>query len=296
MSSDTPQPEASDALRVKLEELDRRKESAFSRKQEAGGKIQERIQKIGEYRKLRNDLTLQVRELKKQRDALNTQITTKITEIKASRPATKPETAAPAAPPKRLVDEKGRPMSPRDFERKIQQLEEKLETIPMSFEAEQKTNKLIKLMKKQLDSIAQSHGVSNELSVKSREIDALKRDANALHAKVTKMAKESQEFHEKMLTLSAEIEALKTEEEGAYQEFLAHKQEYLLAAGDVREQQVEHRAARDAQRDQERSERKKKEAEEQKTLQQRAHEASEKMRKGEKLTTEDLLALQSVHN
>jgi len=295
MSNDAPQPESPDALREKLEELNVRKEAAFSRKQEAGGKIQERIQKIGEYRKLRNDLTLHVRELKKERDALNTQITAKITEIKAARPAT-PAVAAPVAPPKRLVDEKGRPMSPRDLERKIQQLEEKLETIPMSFEAEQKTNKLIKAMKKQLDGVAQAHGVSAEISTKSREIDALKRDANALHAKVTKMAKESQEFHEKMLTLSAEIETLKTEEEGAYQEFLAHKQEYLLASGDVREQQVEQRAQRDAQRDQERQDRRKKEAEEQKTLQQRAHEASEKMRKGEKLTTEDLLALQSVHN
>ena len=47
MSNDAPQPESPDALREKLEELNVRKEAAFTRKQEAGGKIQERIQKIG---------------------------------------------------------------------------------------------------------------------------------------------------------------------------------------------------------------------------------------------------------
>ena len=300
MTDETPQPvpPADPAeLRERLDELDRRKEAAFAKKSEIGSRIQERIHQIGEYRKTRNDLTTQVRELKKQRDALNTQITEKIAEIKAQRPQ-KPEgqPAVPVAPPKRLVDEKGRPMTVRDLQRKIQLLEEKLETVPMAFDAEQRATKQLKAMKKQLAEIEHAHGVSNELALKSREIDALKRDANALHAKVTKLAKESQEQHEKMLKLSEEIEALKVEEDAAYQEFLAHKQEYMAIAGDVKEQQVEARAARDAQRAQEREERKKKDAEDQKTLQQRAKEAEEKMLKGEKLTTEDLLAMQSVRD
>ena len=286
MTDETPRP---DDQRTKLDDLAARKEAAFARKAEVGSRIQERIQQIGDYRKRRNDLTTQVRDLKKQRDELNTQITARIAEIKAQRPA-KPEHVAP----KRLVDEKGRPITPRDLQRKIVLLEERLETVPMDFAAEQRATKQLKAMKKQFADIEHAHGLSTDLAEKSREIDRLKREANALHAKVTKLARESQEYHERMLALSAEIEALKKDEEAAYQEFLARKQEFLALAGDVKEQQVEARAQRETQRAQERQERKRKDAEDQKTLQQRAQEAEEKMVRGEKLTTEDLLAMQSV--
>jgi uncharacterized coiled-coil DUF342 family protein len=136
--------------------------------------------------------------------------------------------------------------------------------------------------------------VSAETREKSKEIDALKQDANALHAKVTQSARQSQEYHEKLITLSKEIEELKAAEETAYQEFLGAKQEYMSLSGDVREAQQEQRERRTEERKQQERARKEREAEDQKTLQQRAKEAQEKMSRGEKLTTEDLLALQSL--
>jgi uncharacterized coiled-coil DUF342 family protein len=275
-------------LRTKLETLNQKKEEAFRKKQEIAAKIADRINQVGEFKKQRNELTRQVRELKVERDKLNTEITTKITEIKAAQP----KTEAPAAPAP--VGPKGERLNVHELMRQIKALEQKIETVPMSFDAEQKTMKMIKQLKKQHDQLQGAHNLRGELGTKSKEIDALKKQANALHAKVTLMAKESQEHHEKLITLSKEIEDLKKDEEGAYQDFLASKQEYLSLSGDMREVQAEQRAVRVAERKEQEKVKKAKEAEDLKTLQQRAKEAEEKMFRGEKLNTEDLLALQSI--
>ncbi len=279
-------------LRPKLDELNQKKEDAFARKQEISALIGEKIRQISEFRRKRNELTGLVRSQKKDRDALNAQITEKIAEIKKARPAPKPMAARKEAP----LDAKGRPLRPRAIEQQIALLEERLETMPMGFDAEQKLVKQIKQLKKQHGELSESAGLSGELAGKSKEIDDLKKAANELHAKVTECAKESQQYHEKMLALSAEIEELKKEEEDKYKEFLAHKEEYMRLSGDVKDAQTEVRKARKAEKSKEAEERKRKDADEQKTLKQRAKEAEEKMVKGEKLTTEDLLAMQSVRD
>lgn len=281
------QPQTGD-LKEKLEQLNERKEEAFRRKQEISAKIAERINQVTEFKKSRNDLTRQVRELKVERDKLNTEITAKIGEIKAAQPA-KPEAPAPLP-----VGPRGERIRPQELQRQMKALEQKIETVPMSFDAEQKTMKMIKQLKKQFDAFQGAVEHRGELSAKSKEIDALKKQANALHAKVTQMAKQSQEHHEKLIQLSKDIEELKKAEESAYQEFLGAKQEYLALSGDMKEVQAEARAQRNEARKEQEKVKKAKEAEDLKTLQQRAKEAEDKMMRGEKLTTEDLLALQSV--
>jgi uncharacterized coiled-coil DUF342 family protein len=276
-------------IKEQLEQLNEKKEEAFRRKQEISAKIAEKINQVSEYKKSRNDLTKQVRDLKVERDKLNAEITAKITEIKAAQPQ-KPETPAAPAP----VGPKGERLNPHELQRQIKALEQKIETVPMSFDAEQKTMKMIKAMKKQLDAFQGAVAHRGELHAKSKEIDALKKQANTLHAKVTQMAKQSQEHHEQLITLSKEIEDLKKGEETAYQEFLAAKQEYMTLSGDVREAQNEQKQARQAERKEQEKAKKQKEAEDQKTLKERAKEAEDKMLRGEKLNTEDLLALQSL--
>src|SRR2546421_5642015 len=104
-------------LKEKLEKLNEKKEDAFRRKQQISEKIAEKINQVGEYKKSRNELTRQVRELKIERDKLNTEITTKITEIKAVQPA-KAETPAPAMP----VGPKGERLNPHELQRQIKAL------------------------------------------------------------------------------------------------------------------------------------------------------------------------------
>ena len=279
-------------LQEQLDVLNAKKEAAFTRKQEIGNKIAEKIHLINDQKAARNDLTRQVREMKVDRDKLNAEISAKIAELKALQPAKPdvPTTPAPSMP----TGPHGERLHPREIERKMKLLEEKIETVPMSFEAEQKTMKEIKALKKQLGTFETAQGQSKELHAKSKEIDALKKQANTLHAKVTQLAKESQSYHEKLLNLSKEIEDLKAQEDAAQEEFFNAKKEFVSLAGDAKEVRSELQQARNVLREHKQKERKQKDAEDQKTLQQRADEARKKMMSGEKLTTEDLLAMQSV--
>jgi uncharacterized coiled-coil DUF342 family protein len=277
------QPKSHD-LKERLEALNQKKEDAFRRKQEISGKIAERIKQVGDFKKSRNDLTRSVRELKVERDKLNSQITAKISELKAAAPV---KVELPAGP-------RGERMHPGEILRQMKAMEHKIETVPMSFDAEQKVMKQIKQMRKQLDGINAARGMTTEMQGKSKEIDTLKKSANDLHAKVTQMAKESQDHHEKLINLSKDIEDLKAQEEAAYQEFLGAKQEYMALSGEVKEVQQEARTQRNAERAEKEKQKKEQQAEDQKTLQERAKEAEAKMMRGEKLNTEDLLALQSL--
>lgn len=268
-------------LKAKLEALNERKEDAFRRKQEISQKIADKIKLVSDYKKSRNELTKGVRELKVERDKLNSQITAKIGEIKSTQPKEKPV-------------QTGERVNVHELQRQMRALEQKIETVPMSFDAEQKTMKQIKAIKKQLDAVGAVHKHNSELATKSKEIDQLKSSANALHAKVTQMAKQSQDHHEKLIQLSKEIEELKAQEDTVYQEFLAAKQEYMMLSGDMKKVQSEVKAVKAAVREQKEKAKKQKDAEDQKTLLDRAREAEAKMARGEKLTTEDLLALQSL--
>ena len=272
-------------LTEKLSTLNDKKENAFQKKNDISQKIGEKIKQVNDYKKLRNDLTKQVRDMKVERDKLNTEISTKIAELKIIQPKEKIEMP---------LGQKGERLNPRELRKQMKALETKIETIPMSFDAEQKTMKIIKGFKKQLDQCEVIEAQHGNVMQKSKEIDKLKRTANALHAKVTYIATQSQDYHEKLLLLSKEIEDLKAEEEAMQQQFMTAKQEYMAIAGNVKEAQHEMQAARAVVREQKAQEKRKKDAEDQKTLKQRAKEVEEKMMRGEKLTTEDLLAMQSI--
>lgn len=278
-------------IKDRVSTLNDKKEAAYQKKQEIGTKIAEKIRLVNEYKKTRNDLTKQVRDMKVERDKLNTEISAKITELKALQPEKKEE-EQPHLP----IGPKGERMHPMELRRRLKAIETKIETIPMSFDAEQKLMKEAKQIKKQLDALDSAHGKHGELVGKSKDIDKLKKQANALHANVTQLARESQEYHEKLVTLSKEIEDLKSQEDSLQDQFLSAKKEYLEATGDMREAQAELQAARAAIREHKEREKQQRMAEDKKTLQQRAKEAEEKMMKGEKLTTEDLLAMQSVRD
>jgi uncharacterized coiled-coil DUF342 family protein len=278
-------------LKERISSLNDRKEQAFQKKQELSTKIGEKIRLVNDHKKARNELTKQVRDLKEERDKLNTQISASIAELKELQPEKKEE---PVPAPQISFGPRGEKIHPSELKRKIKAIEQKIETVPMSFDAEQKLMKQLKQMKKQVGNIETSAGKHSELVTKSKEIDKLKKSANALHAKVTQLAKQSQDYHEKIINLSKEIEDLKGQEDKLQEDFLGAKKEYLEATGSMRESQAEQQAARNVMRDQREREKQQRAAEDKKTLQQRAKEAEDKMMKGEKLTTEDLLALQSI--
>jgi len=269
-------------LKKELASIDKKKEASFAKKQEVGSKIAEKIRNVNEFKKARNELTKEVRELKKKRDTLNQEINEKVQEIKKL-------TDGKPLPRQKRKD----PENPQFLKKKIEELEYKLETQPMGFEAEQKINKQIREYKKKVnEKMKASEGMENVLA-KSKEIDNLKREANALHAKVTQLAVDSQKRHENLISESKEIEELKKEEEELYNSFMEYKKKYSEINTKLKNELGEKQEVTVVRKERQES-RKQKAAEDKKTLKERAKEAESKVKKKQKLTTEDLLALQGM--
>lgn len=270
-------------LKAELDAADKKKENAFQKKQEVGSQIAEKIKAVNEHKKERNELTQKVRDLKKRRDELNNIINERVQEIK------------------KLTD--GKPMprsnkrdkdSPQALKRQIEQLEYKMETQPMGFEAEQKLTKNIRDLKKQLDEKMKDFKGMEDVLAKSKEIDNLKREANELHAQVTKLASDSQKHHEMLIEESKEIEGLKASEQEMYDKFLEYKKLHGEINAKIKNHLGVKNEVKQIVRQERQTARKKKEAEDKKTLKERAKEAEDKVKKKQKLTTEDLLALQGM--
>lgn len=267
-------------LKAQLDEVNNKKEAVFQKKQSVGSQIATKIKSVSEFKVKRNELTQKVLDLKKKRDELNKQINERVQEIK------------------KLVGDKPLPKrrgkdNPNLLLKEIEKLEYRLETQPMGFQAEQKINKQIRDIRKKYDEQMKQFQGMEDVMQKSKEIDKLKREANDLHAQVTRMANDSQKHHELLIEYSKDIDNLKKEEEELYKTFLEHKKVYSELNARMKSKTGNVREIRNVERAEKAKARKKKQAEDEKTIKERAKEAEEKVKTKQKLTTEDLLALQS---
>jgi uncharacterized coiled-coil DUF342 family protein len=281
-------------LKAELAAANKKKEEAFTKKQEIGTAIADKIKQVGDFKKSRDQLTKQVRDLKKKRDQLNDQINIRIAEIKKltdGKPMPKFKEERRGRRDRR--DKRG-DESPQGIKRRIEQLEFKLETQPMGFAAEQKLTKEIRDLKKKHDTKMQAFAGMEDVMEKSKQIDKLKREANDLHAQVTKLASDSQKKHEDLITQSKEIDDLKKQEEDLYKSFLEQKKIFAEINARLKAKMGVLTETKSTVKQEKAKVRKKKEEEDKKTLKERAKEAEKKVKEKKKLTTEDLLALQGM--
>ncbi len=270
-------------LKAKVAAANKKKEAAFRKKQEVSREIGEKIGVLVGSKKERNALTGEVRELKKERDRLNKEIREKVGEIKKMNEEHKD-----------ILGKFDRKSNPAYLQRQIEQLEYKLETQPMGFEAEQRLTKKIKDLKKQYAGVKDKAGALVEIRERSKEIDRLKKEANRLHRQVQEHAQASQERHEELLGESQEVDELKKREEECYKAFLAEKERYTEINNQLKGKLAELQTVKDSLNKQNVKLKEDQKQEEIKTLKERAKEAEQKVKKKGKLTTEDLLALQGV--
>lgn len=267
-------------LKKKLNTVNKQKEDWFSKKADVGNQIKEKITEVKNLKKKRNELTNKVKDLKKQRNELNTKISSNIKTI-----IEKKKDAVP-------VFERGKRISPRKIKAEIDALEQKIETQPMKFDAEQRMMKKVKSLKKQLKEMGGLDDSKKSLGVISKETDKFKKSANQLHKTLQDTAKESQELHEKLIEISKKIDDLKKQEEESYQKFFDHKKEFTNLNNELKDKlksMQEIKTKLDENKVELSAETHKKQ---QKTLKQKTKEVEEKISKKKKLTTEDLLIMQ----
>ena len=268
-------------LRNSLNELDKEKESWFKKKDDLSKKIKDSIQKIKDNKNRRDALTQEVKELKPKRDSVNKELALKSPELEKL----KKERSELA----KSIDVKE---SPSRIKQQMEKLEFKIETDTVSFEKEKELMKKIKELRKDYDKVS----ILEESNKKIREVlynaRGIKKSANDAHNLIQEKARQSQILHEEILKISAEIDKMKVEEEDAFKKFSELKKKFNETNSQLKEKLKIMNHVKISLDKISSDKREKKRQEIESFLKSKEDAVNEKIKKGQKLTTEDLLVFQ----
>ena len=271
-------------FRNALNELDREKELWFKKKEELSKNIRESIQKIKGDKAKRDAFTQEIKELKPKRDGANKDISVKLKEFDGL----KKEKLL-------IVKSLNIKESPSRLKQNIEKLEFKIETEPMSFEKEQAVMKKIKELKGLHDDALIIAEVDKKVQNISEIIKKMRKEANEAHKLIQEKAKQSQALHEEMLKLSAEIDKIKIDEEDAFKKFSELKKSFNATNSHLKEKLRVMNDVKGALDKISSDKKEKKRQEVESFLKSKEDAVNEKIRKGQKLTTEDLLVFQQKY-
>ncbi len=262
------------SLKSSLHSLNTEKEAAYHDLKTLREKISAHTAKIQELKGQRNSLTGQVKELKGERDKLNLVVKEKAQVTHSTDQQKKEVQSVPRESPQRLRAE-------------IARLERKIETEIMPFPKEQELTKQIKVLKAAYKKIAAAVEASKEINAVRAEFSESRKKAQDVHQQVQDLAHQSQDVHVSINSLYDEIKAWREAEKKAAERYLLLKEQYAQA----RQKQDD----LGKQLDQFSSQLKDQGEKDFKTkVREKTAEVQEKMKKGKKLSTEDILAFQAM--
>lgn len=268
-------------LRDKLNEVSEQKEKWFRKKEEFNRKISEVITDIKSSKQARNVFTKQVKEGKEKREEFNKTLKDKVVEVK------------------KLNEEKDKIMQkhnikgdPGRFKEDIDKLERKMETEPMSFDKEKELMKKIKALKKKYNEGKKVSDVWEKIRSLNKEIKKLKQSADESHQKIQSRAKESQIRHEQMISKSGEVDKLKEEEKKVFAKFIEFKKQFTEINNDLKAKLAGLSEINSKVSEFKQFSRNEKAKRDEETLKIKESDVKEKIKKRQKLTTEDLLVFQ----
>ena len=268
-------------LKNSLNGLDREKESWFRKKEEISSKIRAGIQKIKDSKAKRDALTNEIKGLKPKRDGLNREVKPKSEELEILK---KERDIA-----SKKLDIRD---SPSRIKQQMEKLEFKIETDTVSFEKEKELMKKIKGLKKDYYRISIIRDSNKNVRKVLDAVRKSRKDANEVHNQIQEKAKQSQILHEGIIRLSKEIDALKAEENDAFKKFSEFRKKFHEANNDLKEKLKLMNEVK-SQLDGIYSDKKERRRQEEYSFLKAKEEAvNEKIRKRQKLTTEDLLVFQ----
>jgi uncharacterized coiled-coil DUF342 family protein len=268
-------------LRAVLNQLNEEKEKWFSQKDSVSREIVAAINSIKDFKRKRDEHTAKVREIKAKKESVVTEIKSLIGDAGSLRQQ-KQDVA-------KKHDLKGDPIR---LKKEIDRIETRVETEVFSFETEQKLMKKIKELKSLYSQFSEFNAVSDKMRTISNRIDELKNHEKEYKKEIRHFAKDSQTEHEKMLEQSKHVDDLKTTEKEAYDKFLEFKNQFAATNAKLKELLTEIGEIGDSVKEIKEQKRHDKELKERLTLEEKKNLVTEKIKRGAKLTTEDLLVYQ----
>lgn len=264
-------------LRSKLNIINREKKVAFQAVKSLRDKISSKAARIKTLREERDQLTKQVRELKEKRNVLNLAV-------------------KEGAPEKKRAEQKKSEIlekmdlreNPLKLKAKIEQLELEIETEVMPFSREQQLTKKIKELKAKKKELEKQGDTWKEIEKFSADFAAQRKQAQEVHYEVQRKAEESQEKHERIVQLVKEVKNLRKEEQPLAEKHLELKVKYSQVKEELDEILKRVNELAKIFRDEEKKSFKKR-------VKEKTAEVKRKIKKGKKLSTEDILAFQAMN-
>lgn len=276
------QKEISD-IKKELNVLNAQKESEYQKREDTGKQISELIGKIKDLKRERDTFTRQVKENKQKRDFIRASLREKIDSFKKADEEKQV-----------LLKKKNLKYGPEKLRDDIRAMESKIETEGMSFDKEQKMMKAIKDLKKELVGLMEIDSVFKKARDLSKEIRQLKEDVEVCNVNVRNFAGQSQVKHEEMLALSKQVDDLMAQEKEHKEAFQKLKDQFIEANTKLKGKLPQVNNLRE-KLDSDRAESRAKYKEEvEKGLKTKEERVKEKLKKGVKLTTDDLLVFQAM--
>lgn len=243
------------------------------------------VETANQHRAKRDELNARVREGKQQRDALNRLVQEKIEALQALRKDQGAGGAEGAVPLAKLKSE-------------LRRLEYEQQTKVFSPQKEKALIEQIALRLKEIREREGSHAEGDDARKAYEEMRAAKAQAEEQHRQVTALAQEAQAEHERMVALFSQADTLRKQADAEQAEFVRNKveadrvhHEYIESIQQIRDLEKVVHAMRAAAglRGPEPGDRTPAPAASDRAA---ADEIFDRFRKGEKLSTEDLMALQ----
>ncbi len=270
-------------IKLKLSSLHQEKEKWFAKRAQIGSQIASLIRDVKEKRVKRDELTQKVQQEKEERRNYSKEIRDRISEVKKLREQRT-----------RLQKRLGIKSAPKQLKSDINRLEFKLETEPMPYKEEQRLTKLLKDKRAEYEKIRELDELTRKIKRLSKLIDKLKEESDVVHKTLKEQADVSQDFHEEVVGTSKAIDELKKQEDEAFKKFSEYKDLYAAKRAELQNLIDEANKIRDslgiAREEADRQEKRKIKA----IAKKKAAEVEQKVKKGGKITTEDILAFQAT--
>jgi len=276
-------------LRTRLNELESKKEKAFREYKKVKDELSKKISESKEFQVENQKTKETVSDLKKIRNEHNSNVRRLIREVRELNEKKLD-----------LFKKYGIKRDVSEAKGEVKKLQEKLETEALAFDAEKKLMKRIKSLEKAYQGEVKE--LLDKIDEVSKRIDEEKAKADEYHKKVIEASKSSR--FEGFLSLSKEIVELKKIQKLAFEEFVKFKKSFQSISETLRDRLMQatrvkelfdkkQKEKRKAHEEMKRRENDASDAKAKAFIERKQRIAEEKLKKGEKLTTEDLLALQS---
>ncbi|MBS3155817.1 hypothetical protein J4413_01130 [Candidatus Woesearchaeota archaeon] len=266
-------------LKKKVNSLNEKKEDLFKKQDEIRKAIKEKIEKIKPMKGENDKLGDEARNLKKERDKENDLVKELITKIKLLRDK------------KSLILKKYNIKDPEIEHKRIEALERKIETEALSPSQEKKVMKEINDLKKIFGKNSDLEKITKEIKETSKNLRETKKRADEFHNKLQGLRKDG--GYDEYKKLSKEIIILRKKHKEMYKEFVETKKEYIGANESFRDNLKKLNQGNKRDKVKKNKEKKRIDSLNVTKINEMAKEVEDKLKKKEKITTDDLLAFQA---